>query len=144
MITPARLHSDLSRLGRETDMFFATVASLSDDEMAAASLCEGWSRAHVIAHVAANGRALVQLIDWAAAGEERRLYASPEARAGAISALAALPREELLEELGHRKGVICQKTRTLQLSPRAKTLHLPRSQRLESRACSRPHLPGSF
>lgn len=99
MITPARLHSDLSRLGRETDMFFATVASLSDDEMAAASLCEGWSRAHVIAHVAANGRALVQLIEWAAAGEERRLYASPEARAGAISALAALPREELLEEL---------------------------------------------
>jgi maleylpyruvate isomerase len=41
MITPARLHSDLSRLGRETDMFLATVASLSDDEMTAASLCEG-------------------------------------------------------------------------------------------------------
>lgn len=99
MTTPARLHSDLSRLGRETDMFLATAASLSDDEMAAASLCDGWSRADVIARVAANGRALVRIIDWAATGEERRLYASAEARAEAIAALAALPREELLAEL---------------------------------------------
>ncbi|WP_457950036.1 maleylpyruvate isomerase N-terminal domain-containing protein [Pseudarthrobacter sp. alpha12b] len=40
-------------------MFVAAVASLSDDEMAGPSLCEGWSRAHVIAHVASSGRALV-------------------------------------------------------------------------------------
>lgn len=99
MTTPSRLHSDLSRLGRETDMFLATAASLSDDEMAAASLCDGWSRSDVIAHIAANGRALVRLIDWAATGEERRLYASAEARAEAVAALAALPREELLAEL---------------------------------------------
>jgi maleylpyruvate isomerase len=99
MINPARLHSDLSRLGRETDMFLATVSSLSDEELAAPSLCEGWTRAHVIAHVASSGRALIGLIDWATSGEERRLYASPEARSEAIAALAALPREELLAEL---------------------------------------------
>jgi maleylpyruvate isomerase len=99
MNNPARLHSDLSRLGRETEMFLATVASLSGDELAAASLCDGWSRADVIAHVAAGGRALVQLIDWAATGGERRLYPSPEARAAGIAALAALPREDLLAEL---------------------------------------------
>ncbi|MDQ1060367.1 maleylpyruvate isomerase [Arthrobacter globiformis] len=99
MINPARLHSDLSRLGRETDMFLATVSSLSDEELAAPSLCEGWTRAHVIAHVASSGRALIGLIDWATSGEERRLYASPEARSEAIAALAALPREELLAEV---------------------------------------------
>jgi maleylpyruvate isomerase len=99
MITPVHLHSDLSRLGRETDMFLATVASLSDDEMAAPSLCDGWSRAHVIAHVASSGRALVNLIDAAVSGGERQLYASPEARAQEIAELAALPREELLDEL---------------------------------------------
>ncbi|MEA3550929.1 maleylpyruvate isomerase family mycothiol-dependent enzyme [Pseudarthrobacter sp. C1] len=99
MINTARLYSDLSRLGRETDMFLATVASLSDAEMAAPSLCEGWSRADVIAHVASSGRALVNLIDGAASGVERQLYASPEARSQEISALAALPREELLDEL---------------------------------------------
>lgn len=99
MINTARLHSDLSRLGRETDMFLATVASLSDAEMAAASLCEGWSRADVIAHVASSGRALVNLIDGAVSGEEREPYPAHEVRSREISALAALPREELLKEL---------------------------------------------
>jgi maleylpyruvate isomerase len=80
-------------------MFLATVSSLSDEELAAPSLCEGWTRAHVIAHVASSGRALIGLIDWATSGEERRLYASPEARSEAIADLAALPREELLAEV---------------------------------------------
>ena len=97
MINPARLYSDLSRLGRETDMFLATVESLADDEMTVPSLCAGWSRADVIAHVASSGRALVNLIDWATSGEERPLYASGEARSREIAALAALPREELIE-----------------------------------------------
>lgn len=99
MISPARLHSDLSRLDRETDMFLATVASLSDSELAAPSLCEGWSRADVIAHLASSGRALVKLVDWATTGQEQQLYASPDARAEEIAALAALPREDLLAEL---------------------------------------------
>jgi maleylpyruvate isomerase len=99
MINPARLHSDLSRLGRETDMFLATVESLSDGEFLAPSLCKGWSRADVIAHLASNGRALVKLVDWAANGQEQQLYVSPEARAQEIAALAALPREDLLAEL---------------------------------------------
>jgi len=99
MINPARLHSDLSRLGRETDMLLATVESLTDDEITVSSLCEGWTRAEVIAHLASSGRALVKLIDWATSGEERPLYASSEARSKEIAALAALPREELIGEL---------------------------------------------
>ncbi|PTT69409.1 maleylpyruvate isomerase family mycothiol-dependent enzyme [Arthrobacter sp. HMWF013] len=99
MINPARLHSDLSRLGRETDMLLATVESLADDELTVPSLCEGWTRADVIAHLASNGQALVKLIDWATTGEERPLYASSEARSQEIAALAALPREELVGQL---------------------------------------------
>ena len=99
MINRARLHSDLSRLGRETDMFLATVASLSDEEIAAPSLCRGWTRADVMAHVASNARALVNLIDWAVTGEERPMYPSAGARSEGISTLAALPREELAGEV---------------------------------------------
>lgn len=99
MINPARLHSDLSRLGRETDMFLATIESLSDPEMAAPSLREGWTRADVIGHVASNARALVNLIDWAASGEERPLHPTRDAGAEAVSALAALPRQELTTEV---------------------------------------------
>lgn len=80
-------------------MFLATVESLADDEMTAPSLCEGWTRADVIAHVSSNGRALVKLIDWATSGEERPLYASRDARSQEIAALAALPRQELVGEL---------------------------------------------
>jgi maleylpyruvate isomerase len=99
MINPARIHSDLSRLGRETDMFLATIESFSDDELTVPSLCEGWTRADVIAHVASSGRALVKLIDWAVTGEEQTLYASADERNAEISALAALPRQELVAEV---------------------------------------------
>lgn len=80
-------------------MLLATVESLADDELTLPSLCEGWTRADVIAHLASNGHALVKLIDWATTGEERPLYASSEARSQEIAALAALPREELIGEL---------------------------------------------
>lgn len=99
MTAAARLHSDLSRLNRETSMLLATVDSLSEDELKAPSLCAGWTRGDVIAHLASNGRALVKLVDWAASGKEQQLYASAEARAHEISALAAAPREELIAGL---------------------------------------------
>lgn len=99
MINPARVNSDLSRLGRETDMFLATVESLAEDEYTAPSLCEGWTRTDVIAHIASNGRALVKLIDWVTTGQEQQPYASQEARNEDIARLAALPREELVQEL---------------------------------------------
>ena len=99
MINPARLHSDQSRLERETAMLLATVESLSEDELAAPSLCERWSRADVVAHLASNARALVRMVDWAVTGEEQAVYASPEARAEDIARIAAMPRKELIAEL---------------------------------------------
>src|SRR6058998_211933 len=93
------LPSDLSRLSRETDMLMATVESLTEDQMTAPSLCDGWTRADVIAHLSSSARALVKLIDWAVTGDEQQLYASKEARAREISGLAALPRAELLGRL---------------------------------------------
>jgi maleylpyruvate isomerase len=113
MINSARLHSDLSRLGRETNMLLATIETLSTEEMTAPSLCEGWSRADVIAHLASNGRSLVKLIDWATTGQEQQLYASPEARAEEIAALAALPREELVEKFRASAEFFAEQTERL-------------------------------
>ena len=113
MINSARLHSDLSRLDRETSMMLATIDTLSQEEMTAPSLCEGWSRADVIAHIASNGRALVKLIDWATSGNEQQLYASPEARAEEIAALAALPREELISSFKESADYFAQQTARL-------------------------------
>ena len=113
MTNSARLHSDLSRLGRETDMLLATVESLGDDEMAVSSLCGGWTRAEVIAHVTSSGRALVRLIDWATTGEERPLYASDDDRSREIAALAALPREGLIRELRESAGNFSEQAQRL-------------------------------
>ena len=99
MINSARLTSDLSRLRRETDMFLATIESLADREMTEPTLCEGWDRAHVIAHLASNGKALVKLIDWAVTGVPQQPYESQEARDREIDELAALPREKLIQKV---------------------------------------------
>ncbi|MGW9403298.1 maleylpyruvate isomerase family mycothiol-dependent enzyme [Arthrobacter sp. NPDC055585] len=100
MINRARLHSDLSRLGRETDMLLATATSLAGDEMAAPSLCEGWTRADVLAHVASGARAQAKLISDAVSGRACTSYASTGASSQAAADTGVLPREDLIEELG--------------------------------------------
>ncbi|MGW8634416.1 maleylpyruvate isomerase family mycothiol-dependent enzyme [Streptomyces sp. NPDC055793] len=55
------------------------------------SALPGWTRGHVVAHVAANADALGNLVHWAATGEETPMYASPEDRAAGIEEGALLP-----------------------------------------------------
>ena len=42
MTNSSRVSTDLARLRRETESFLSTVDSLSEAELAAPSLCEGW------------------------------------------------------------------------------------------------------
>ena len=72
---------------------------LTDDEFAGPSLLPGWSRGTVLAHVARNADALVNLLTWARSGEETPMYASPEARDAGIAEAAALPPAELRTEV---------------------------------------------
>jgi maleylpyruvate isomerase len=78
-----------------TERFLALVAGLGDDALGAPSLLPGWTRAHVVGHVARNADALGRLATWAVTGVETPMYASPEARAAEIEASAALPAGEL-------------------------------------------------
>lgn len=96
--SPARLRSDLARLERETEQYLSTVESFHDSEFTRPSLCEGWNRAQVVAHVAVVCRRLVRLIDWAETGDEQRPYDSPEERAALIAETAALEPAELRRE----------------------------------------------
>ncbi|MET7327625.1 maleylpyruvate isomerase family mycothiol-dependent enzyme [Nonomuraea sp. NPDC005650] len=59
----------------------------------------GWTGRHVVAHVAANARALGRLAHWARTGEERPMYASAEARDAEIEDLAARLDGATLESL---------------------------------------------
>ena len=72
-----------------------SIDRLTDDDLAAASNLPDWSRAHVVAHLARNADALVNLLTWARTGVETPMYPSREVRNAGIAATAALPPAEL-------------------------------------------------
>ncbi len=67
-----------------TTLFVDAIQSLSDQQYDAPSLLPGWTRKHLVAHVAANADALGNLVHWAATGQVTPMYASPEDRAAGI------------------------------------------------------------
>ena len=71
------------------------VDRLTDDDLAADSNLPDWSRAHVVAHLARNADALINLLTWARTGVETPMYPSREVRDAGIAASAALPPAEL-------------------------------------------------
>jgi maleylpyruvate isomerase len=77
--------------------------ALTDDDLAAPSGLPDWSRAHVVAHLARNADALVNLLTWARTGVETPMYPSREARDAGIAATA----EELPEELRADYAAAC-------------------------------------
>ncbi len=76
-------------------LFMTALESLTDDQLKAPSVLEGWSRRHVAAHTAANADGLRNLVHWARTGEERPMYASMEARDADIKSGAKLPSHDL-------------------------------------------------
>ncbi|WP_210443301.1 maleylpyruvate isomerase family mycothiol-dependent enzyme [Nocardioides sp. SYSU D00065] len=76
-----------------------TVDSLSDHQYAEASQLPGWTRAHVVAHVALNAEGLAGVLHGAHTGAPAPVYASVEARDADIEALAAAGPGELRERL---------------------------------------------
>ena len=71
-----------------TERLLDTVDRLPDDAWAAPSHCAGWSRAHVIAHVALNAEGLAGALRGIAEGRPTTMYASNESRDADIAALA--------------------------------------------------------
>jgi maleylpyruvate isomerase len=59
---------------------------MGEDAFAAPSALPGWSRAHVLTHVARNADALINLLTWARTGVRTPAYASREQRDADIEA----------------------------------------------------------
>src|SRR5215469_6531892 len=78
-----------------TERLLGVVSALGDADLDEPSLLPGWSRRHLLAHIAANADALRNLVHWARTGEERRMYASPQQRDADIAAGARRPAAEL-------------------------------------------------
>lgn len=69
------------------------------DDIAAASLCEGWSRDHVLNHVARNAEALCRLVESAVDHTGETMYASPEQRDLDIDAGVGRPRDTVVADV---------------------------------------------
>lgn len=76
------------------------VDRLTDDDLAGDSALPGWSRAHVVAHLARNADALVNLLTWARTGVETPMYPSRAVRDADIEATAARPGAEVRADHG--------------------------------------------
>ncbi|MBC6461013.1 maleylpyruvate isomerase family mycothiol-dependent enzyme [Actinomadura sp. HBU206391] len=78
-----------------TDRFVAHLDAFADADLAAPTALPGWSRAHLVAHVGHNARALGRLVHWARTGERTPMYASASVRDAEIAEGAERPAPEL-------------------------------------------------
>ncbi|WP_244928334.1 maleylpyruvate isomerase family mycothiol-dependent enzyme [Nocardioides sp. W7] len=76
-----------------------TVDALADDDWSEPTELPGWSRAHVVAHLALNAEGLAGALRGLAAGEQVPMYRSPAARDDDIAELAAAPVEARRDRL---------------------------------------------
>jgi maleylpyruvate isomerase len=89
----------LDRVAAATDRVLVTATALSDAQAREASLLPGWSRGHVLTHIARNADGMVNLLRWARTGTPAPMYASAESRAADIEAGAGRPAADLAADV---------------------------------------------
>ncbi|MFC6064563.1 maleylpyruvate isomerase family mycothiol-dependent enzyme [Streptomyces ochraceiscleroticus] len=90
---------DAAAVHAATDRLLVSVAKLDDEAVGEPSLLPGWSRGHVLAHLARNADALANLFAWARTGIRTPMYATPAARDADIERDADRPLAVHLEDL---------------------------------------------
>src|SRR5688572_4026869 len=91
--------SAMAQVGSATEHLLATAERLDDGSLREPSLLPGWTRGHVLTHVARNADGLINLLSWARTGVETPAYASREAREADIEAGAGRPVAAQLADL---------------------------------------------
>ncbi|OXM66929.1 maleylpyruvate isomerase N-terminal domain-containing protein [Amycolatopsis vastitatis] len=99
MTASEKAHALLDGIRKLDDEWARAVGGLGEPELRAPSALPGWSRAHVLAHVARNADGLRNLLIWANTGVETPMYRSEEARDADIDAGARHPAADLLADV---------------------------------------------
>src|ERR1700740_1674526 len=90
---PGRLRE---RVGKATGRLTTEAAGLTDGQVRERSRLPGWSRGHVLTHLARNADGLRNLLIWARTGVVTPQYPSFEARNEEIEGGAGRPARELV------------------------------------------------
>ncbi|UGT59446.1 maleylpyruvate isomerase family mycothiol-dependent enzyme [Nocardia asteroides] len=88
---PPPVPEDLAAVAAATRRFLDSARELTDADLAEPSLLPGWTRGHLLTHVARNADSLVNLLTWARTGIETPQYPDPTTRDAEIAAGAARP-----------------------------------------------------
>ena len=86
-------------LPESTRRLIRTVDGLAEEDYRAPSRCAGWTRGHVVAHLALNAEGLTGVLRGVAGGEPVTMYASDAQRDADIDALATAAPPELRARL---------------------------------------------
>jgi len=89
----------VDELDRSTDRLLSAVEKQPAESVPEPSLLPGWSRGHVLTHLARQADALLNHYTWVRTGVETPAYASQETRAADIEAGAGRPLAEQLDDL---------------------------------------------
>lgn len=113
----------MPEVDRATERLLATVDRLTDADMRQASLCRGWTRGHVLTHLARNADGLTNLLAWARTGVVTPQYESWERRDADIEEGADRDATTLADDLraAARRFAIAVET----MSPDAWLVELP-------------------
>lgn len=94
-MTPPDRHDSLAWAGDGAAHLRGLMTRMGEEAFGAPSLLPGWSRAHVLSHVARNADAMINLLRWARTGVETPAYAGREQRDADIEAGAARTPDEI-------------------------------------------------
>ena len=89
----------IGRIDAAVGRLLESATALSDEQVSEASGLPGWSRGHVLTHIARNADGLRNLLSWAKTGQETPQYASLAAREADIEAGASRPAAELAADV---------------------------------------------
>src|SRR4051794_4551344 len=89
----------LGVLQEQTGLVLRTARTLDDAAAAGPSLCPGWTRGHVLTHLARNADGLLNVAHSAVTGVLVPMYESAEARNADIEAGAGRSARELADDL---------------------------------------------
>jgi len=91
-----------------TTRYLGALTVLNDDDMRAPSQLPGWSRGHVVTHIARNADGLCNLVRWAETGVESPMYTSREQRDADIDAGAERSAHDLRVDASASAGRFLQ------------------------------------
>jgi maleylpyruvate isomerase len=110
---PHSVDLTIERIEAAIDRLLASTSALAEEQMREPSLLPGWTRGHVLTHIARNSDGLRNLLIWAQTGVETPQYPRAGAREEDIEAGAGRPADVITADLASSAKSFSEQARAL-------------------------------